>query len=264
VAVGPDELAALCRQDMEHRQVQVGRLPSVAYFDGQAVLLETAIRNISSRPVDVGVRVTGGLREPTAAQNRRLKQGEEFVVVISGAPAGECVTLDISGPFGKTTSTASLLRVNAQELAGSIPEISRLSSEIFFEAETLNHLSGEAKADADASGKTVWASPADGKGPSHIVFGPYRSLDKGRYLAIFRVKRTGEGSGAAAVLDTCAGGAVRTTSLRKVSADELPVGEFKAFPLEFDHPGGAVETRVQWMGNAPMAVDYIALWRIRP
>lgn len=262
VAVGPDELAALCRQDMEHRQVQVGKLPNVAYFDGQIVRLATSIRNISSRPADVRARVTGGLREATADQTRSLKPGEEFAVTISGIPAEESLRFDVSGSFGTRSDSASLLRVQTEELAGLIPEKSRLSSVIIYEAEALNHLSGKAQTDADASGKTVWASSADGKGPSYIVYGPYRSLDKGRYLAIFRLKRTGEGSGVATILDTSAGGGVKITSSRKVGVDELPVGAFRAFPLEFDHPGGAVETRVQWMGNAPVAVDYVALWEI--
>jgi hypothetical protein len=33
-------------------------------------------------------------------------------------------------------------------------------------------------------------------------------------------------------------------------------------PLLHAHPGGSVETRLQWPGSASLAVDAIALWKI--
>jgi len=96
----------------------------------------------------------------------------------------------------------------------------------------------------------------------YIVFGPYSPLEKGRYIALFRLKRIGEGEGTAATIDTCVGGGRPVTSSRDVLANELPIGEFRRFALSFEHPGGAFETRVFWQGKVPLAVDCIDIWQI--
>jgi hypothetical protein len=94
-------------------------------------------------------------------------------------------------------------------------------------------------------------------------------LEAGQYLALFRLKRLDEGAGQAAVLDTCVGGGGpanfgfgRATGRLAVNNADLPLNAWRWFPIVFKHPGGSVETRVQWSGNASLAVDGIALWKI--
>ncbi len=63
------------------------------------------------------------------------------------------------------------------------------------------------------------------------------------------------------------GGAVNfgfghSTGRLKVNPEDLPLNQWRCFPIVFKHPGGSVETRVQWPGNASLAVDAIALWKI--
>jgi len=71
-----------------------------------------------------------------------------------------------------------------------------------------------------------------------------------------------EGEGIVAVVDSCVGGGSPITAEKQVSASQLPVGQFRLIPLEFVHPGGSVETRVFWTGQADLAVDFVALFKV--
>ena len=263
VAVGPDQLAALCRQDMEGKQIQIQALSSAAYFEGQTVRLTGSIRNTSARPMDVRATVAGGLAQAVLSPERKsLKPGAEFAFALSGVPDGERVRLNVSGPFGVRESVARLCRVRSDELAGAVPEKARLSCVGLYEAEALNHQAGKAERDSAASGGAVWLARKEETGSGCIVFGPYASLPEGRYLALYRLKRTGEGAGRVALLDTCVGGGSPQTGTREVGAADLPLNAWRWFPLVFRHPGGTFETRVQWGGGASLAVDAIAVWKI--
>jgi hypothetical protein len=131
------------------------------------------------------------------------------------------------------------------------------------EAEDLLHPIGEMHEDPFASGGKVWAvKSGDTISSSNMVYGPYMPLDKGSYIALFRLKRLGEGGGTVASLDTCVGGGKPVTSSRDVQSDELPIGEFRYFALSFEHPGGPIETRVFWQGKIPIAVDCIEIFKV--
>ncbi|MEM3146824.1 MAG: hypothetical protein QXY94_04685, partial [Archaeoglobaceae archaeon] len=64
------------------------------------------------------------------------------------------------------------------------------------------------------------------------------------------------------VVDTCIGGGTPITAERKVLSEQLPAGQFRFVPLTFNHPGGAVETRVFWTGQADLAVDCIVVLKV--
>jgi hypothetical protein len=130
------------------------------------------------------------------------------------------------------------------------------------EAEDLAHRSGKQAADPQASAGSIWLAVKGEAEPTHIIFGPYAPLEAGRYLALFRVKRAGEGTDVLARLDTCVAGGTPQTGMRELRAEELPLNQFRWVPIVFDHPGGNYETRVQWSGAASFAVDSIALWKI--
>ena len=126
----------------------------------------------------------------------------------------------------------------------------------YWRARCLKHLSGSA-------GKNgAWVARRGKTAPGFIVFGPYASLAKGRYVALFRLKRLGKGTGPVATLDTCVGGGTPQTSQRAVSTAALPLDKLRWFPLVFTHPGGAVETRVDWSGQASLAVGAVAVFRV--
>lgn len=265
VAVGPDQLAALYRQEMERRQVQIRTLSGLACFEGQNARLTADIRNTSAQTVDVSVTVAAGLGQPVVEPSRkRLKPGKEFAVAFSGVPTGESVRLNVSGPFGVRELVSNLCRVRSGELAGLVPDKARLSCVSMYEAEFLNHQSGKAEEDMDASGARVWVARKAETAPGCVVYGPYASLEKGSYLALFRLKRTGEGTGRVALLETCVGGGSPRTGKFDVGVAELPINAWRWFPIVFQHPGGTFETRIQWPGSASLAADAIAVWKIAP
>ncbi len=263
VAVGPDQLAALSRQDMERKQVQIQTQPGSVCFEGQRASLTATIQNTSARAIDVSVTVAGGLDQPVVEPGRkRLKPGKEFSAEISGVPNGESVRLNVAGPFGVRERVSSVCRVRSDELAGPVPEKSGLSCASLYEAEFLSHQSGQAEKDAGASGATVWVARKAEAAPGCIVYGPYAPMEKGKYLALFRLKRTGECTGQVALLDTCVGGGNPQTGKLEVGAADLPLNAWRWFPIVFQHPGGPLETRVQWSGSASLAVDAIGVWKI--
>ena len=263
VAVGPDQLAALYGQEMERRQIQIQTQPNVACLEGQGVRLTAGIRNISARTMDVSVTVAGGLTQPLVEPRRkRLKPGEEVAAEVSGVPTGEGIRLSVSGPFGVRERVSNLCRVRSGEVAGLMPETSRLSGARLFEAEFLSHQAGQAEKDPEASGAMVWTARKAETAPGYVAYGPYASFEQGRYLALFRLKRTGEGAGRVALLDTCVHGGNPQTGTLDVGAADLPLNAWRWFPLVFQHPGGALETRVLWSGSASLAVDAVTVWKI--
>jgi hypothetical protein len=125
----------------------------------------------------------------------------------------------------------------------------------------LSHRSGFAVADASGAGGRAWAARAGESAAGHIVFGPYKPFPAGRYLALFRVKRTGEGAGALAALDVHAEGAKGSAASHTVDVRDAPLNAWRAYPLAFAHEGGLLETRVFWPGKASLAVGEILVWK---
>ena len=150
----------------------------------------------------------------------------------------------------------------AGDLASPLPRLGNLRPAAYLEAENLAHRFGQAEADPDSSGGQVWAARRGQTEAGHIVFGPYAYLDEGGYLALFRLRRTGQGSGLLATLDTCVAGGNPQTGLVEVRVEDLPEGQWRWVPIRFDHPGGNYEVRVLWSAAASLAVDAIALWRV--
>ena len=263
IAVRPDHLSQLFREDMKQRQVMARLASSVASIEGQPLTLRGAVRNVSDQPLQVALRVTEGLEGGVVTPGQvKLGPGEEATVGLTGRPAGDRMVLEMAGTFGVRRAEVALRRIPASELAAPLPTGVTLVPLSYTEAEDLAHRSGVKEPDPEASGGSIWVARKGEAEPLHIVFGPYAPLDTGRYLALFRLKRIGEGAGALAVLDTCVAGGTPQTGMREVRAEELPLDQWRWEPVEFQHPGGNYETRVIWSGAASMAVDAIALWRI--
>ncbi len=270
VCVRPDHLAQLWREDMRRQKVVVRFLPTAACIEGVPLKLSGSARNMTDTPLDLDVRLTGGMEGGKISPARvRLKPTEEAPIVVTGRPVGDKVTFEVAGSFGKRQGTVTLRRVAAAEVLGSLPRAANLVPVAYLEAEGLSHRSGDPEDDPDASGALAWVARKDKTKPDTIVFGPYSGLDAGRYLALFRVKRLSsqgelhEGTGVLAVLDTCVAGATNITGKRELRCEDLPLGEYRYVPIVFDHPGGGYETRVTWSGAASMAVDSIPVWRIQ-
>ncbi len=264
VPVRPDHLAELYRQAVE-REVLLVRAPErAASLAEQPVVIPLTIRNASREAQSVRVRVAEGLRDARlSAEAVELPVAGGAEVQITGVPDADAVTVSLEGSFGKREVRVPVLRIARAAIIGEIPPVERLEPVAVWEAEDLGHRSGEKVNDSSASGGTAWRAEPGKAESGYIVYGPYAGMSPGRYVALFRVKRLGEAQGDLLKVDTCVGGGNPITAERRVRAEELPVGEYRYVALMVDHPGGAIETRVEWFGRAGVMVDHIALWRVR-
>lgn len=267
VCVRPDHLAQLYAQEMERRQITL-RLPTAAAcIEGWPLELKVTgmVQNVSERAHEVKLRVAAGLEGAMAEpQQARLGPGEERKLSVTGRPVGDRLTIEAAGEFGTRQAQVELHRIPVAEVLAGLPPAGHLVPVAYLEAEVLAHVSGSLEKDQDASGGQIWLARAGQDRPAHIVYGPYQSLPAGQYLALFRLKRLGEAAGVVALLDTCVGGGSPQTGQRQVTAEELPEGQWRWAPVIFDHPGGQYETRVQWSGQAQLAVDAVAVWLLEP
>lgn len=264
VAVRPDHLAELWREDMRRRQVCVRLLPTAAGVEGMPLALQATLRNMTDAPLAAHVAVEGGLRDSAVAPaDPTLQPARDERVLITGAPEGNRVSLIVTGGFGTQRAEVALRTIWRREVLGSLPDVRALIPAAYLEAEQMPHIGGSLAKGEAASDGAVWSATPDRDKPSHVVYGPYAMLEAGHYLALFRVERVGKGTGVLATLDTAvAGTSGPQTGVRQVRCEELPEGEWRWIPIVFDHPGGQYEARVLWSGAAGIAVDAIALWRL--
>jgi hypothetical protein len=263
VAVRPDHMAMLYRQEIAGRKVLI-RTPGVlSGVEDMPIVFTACVNNTSDGPQEMTVRIVAGMdRAVVTPAQGKVGTGEALNVTISGVPTADQVVLACAGGFGERQSAITCRRIIRQEIVGPLPSDAMLQFVRHIEAEQLAHRSGKEEKDERASAQAVWAARAGETEAGHIVFGPYTPTKAGRYLAVFRMKRIGEGLGVAATLDTSVAAPVRETASREVRAEELPLGEYRSFALQFDHPGGPLETRVFWPGKVSVAVDCITIWEV--
>ena len=263
VVVRPDHLAQLAQQDLAAQQVLVRFPQTAAVLEGHPTAFTGTVRNTSPAAMELTLRVVQGLAQVQVTPSPlRLEPAQEATVRIEGVPSGERIRLELTGPFGVREHPIAVRPVPAEELVSPLPAGGVLTPVRFDEAESLAHRCGERQEDAAASDGAVWAAERNGTEPGYLVYGPYAPLAAGKYLALFRLQRTGEGSGLLALLDGCVAGGQPQTGLREVRCEELPLREFRSVPVLLDHPGGHFETRVLWTGSASLAVDSVALWKL--
>src|SRR5579884_568056 len=263
VLVRPDHLAALYRQELARRKILVRVPATIVGIEGQPVAFEATVQNVSARSLEARAGIAVGLANAQVRPERvRLAPGQAVKIQVAGLPTGDRIRIAVEGAGRKSRSLLALRRIAEGELAGPLPHDASLRFVRRFAAVELAHRSG--REETDTGGQRVWTAQRGETESGFLVYGPYAPLPPGRYLALFRLKRIGEGGGTVATLDTCTSGGTRIISERRLRAEELPPEQYRAVPLLFDHPGGEIETRVQWTGNASLAVESITLWRLLP
>jgi hypothetical protein len=237
------------------------RLPvSSAVVEGYSLNTRCAIENVTPQSMPAAFAVTGLEDASLTPAHAMLETGQELEVVVSGKAIAGKVTVEARGPFGLRQSVMDVSRVPALEILGALPENVTLQFVSDLGSETLAHSTGQQVVNTD--GSITWEANKEIAKPGFLVYGPYAGLDAGRYLALIRIKRTGEGTGDVAQVETCAAGASVVFASRMLAASELPLGECKSVALLFDHPGGAYESRVLWTGSASLAFDRVMLWKV--
>jgi len=262
VAVRPEHLAALAHQYLDREQVQV-RMPAglVAIAD-RPLTVEARVQNVSRAPLTVTASAEGLTEARVAPDSAAIAPAATAAVTLTGRPAGKSVTLVLHGPFGERRREAPLDVLSTDEIVGALPPAEGMSLERRFEAAGMAHRGGEMARLPGSLAVDSWTARPGVTDEGHIVFGPYAPLAPGKYLALFRLQRTGEGNGTVVHIDAHVGGANDDLGSKDVLAADLPQGRWRCVPLTFDHPGGTIETRVYWPGKIPVAVDSIVLWRL--
>lgn len=262
VPVGAEQLADLYRQDMKRRVVQVQAPGSIALIEGRPLRLDASVRNLVSGPVTVNVsaRREGG-RLSVSATRLRLAGAQEQPITVTGPASDAPVTIEVTGPFGTRSAVATPTFTRLSEILGAVPAPGARCVATF-EAEGMPYMTGDTVAVAGASGGKVRKAERPKHKPGHLVYGPYRSFPAGRYIALFRLQRTGEGTGPLVSLDAAVAGGVKVAAERTLQASALPIGQWRSVALPFTHAGGTLETRAVWYGAAGMLIDRIELYSI--
>lgn len=265
VAVGPDHLASLATQALAQQKVVIRCVPGVAAIEGQPIHFQVEAYNATRSPLPFQTVATEGLDGVTAApETGEIPAFQSVKIAFHGKPAGSSLRFALKGPWGERAKAVALQTIPAGELAGALPVGGPWRFTERFEAAGLSHRSGSEQLDVAVPGGRVWVAKAGETEAGHIVFGPYKPLPAGRYVALFRIKRLGEGSGGLARIDIHSEGAKDDAAALSISIKDAPLNAWRAYPLEFKHPGGPVETRVFWPGKASLAAGDILIWEIVP
>lgn len=167
-------------------------------------------------------------------------------------------------PGGKQLKYQPLPKTVLAELttSGGVPKGNYAKVSVY-EAERLSHQCGEEEADAEAGNGRTWVARRTRDKSSHIVYGPYEEYPPGKYLAVYRMKLLETTDKDIATVDASIGGQLYLGS-RKLTGDDLQEGKFVSIPLSFDvteSQNGRLEFRVNWHGNASLALDAITLFQ---
>ena len=264
VAVRPEQLAALYKEELSRQPLLATIRPELPVLGGRPTSVTLLVSNVAGAPQHIDASILAGFKNGNIQPAQlSLNPGDQSSIEVAGIPDGPALRIELKSTAGTQEVETELREIPANELASPVAGDSELRFAGHFEADAMGHLSGKLVQDADASAHQAWSADSDTAKPGHIVFGPYAPLDPGEYVALFRIKRTGAGAGILAILDTSADGGTNVTRQKEVTDSDLPVGAYRSFPLTFHHPGGPLETRVNWTGLAPLRVDCIDVWKVR-
>lgn len=260
VFVSPDQMGATYKQWAEDQQIMARVPSSVSTIEGRPLTVRFTVQNVTSKPMSIRIVSPGGISDGKFAwSGKSLQPGDEELVTLTGRASGDEARIDVTGAFGTRHHAVEVRSIPAHEVIGDVPTVAGLDFVKEYRASYLPHNAGRASKEAGC-----WEAVKGVDKPGHMAFGPYSSLDPGKYLVLFRMKRTGEGDGPLCTLDTCVAGAPTSTAMRVLNVNELPVGEYRSVAMVFDHPGGSYESRIAWHGNASLAADRIMLWKVSP
>jgi hypothetical protein len=264
VAVRPEHLGALYRQEMQRQQVIVEYPEHIEGIAGRPLTVSVGVRNATSKPMSVRTTFSGAMSSLTTARSLSIKPGVPSPFSLTAVPRAGTLTMSLRGPFGERTKTATVRLIPPAEVMGSLPD-GALRFAGHYEAEEMGHRSGSRVKDAGAGNGVAWKTPSTRGGEEaagYVVYGPYVALKPGKYLALFRMKR-GPGTGPLATLDIASNGANDTLSKRSVSASQMPEGEYRSVAVPFTYKGGALETRVNWAGETPLWIDSVTVYGVK-
>ncbi|MBC7329343.1 hypothetical protein H5T88_03190 [bacterium] len=264
VVVRPDHLGQLYKKYAEMEKLFI-RVPSILVgIQGQPMVFAFSIQNVCDERLNGIIKVEGFKNIKISIAKFNLLPSQSADIMVYGVPIRTEGKIIFGTKTFKKIVKINLKLTESKEIVNPL----ELQPDIIMkfikhlEAEDLLHPAGKMQEDPLASGGKVWEVRSGDTVNTHIVYGPYMPLEKGLYIALFRLKRLSEGEGRVVSIDTCVGGGKPVTSSQDIWSNELPIGEFKCFALCFEHPGGPIETRVFWEGKIPIAIDCIDIFQV--
>lgn len=263
VCVRPDHLTALYGQHLAGRKLLLRMPTSLAAIEGRRLRIEARIQNVTQNATRASISVVSGLDRPRITpETLDLPSGEPRRITVEGDATGAPAAVRIESGLATEERTLPLHIVPSAEVLPGLPEAGALTAIGVLEAEGLAHRIGERVDAPAASGGASWLARKGMATAGYLVFGPYAPLEAGRYVALFAVRRTSEGSGELLLLDAGPAGGQAKMVTRAVDCGELPLEQTRYVPIVFDHTGDAYETRAHWSGAASLEVDAVLLWRL--
>jgi hypothetical protein len=257
--VRPDQLAELYHSAMGVQKISVNAPQDIYVVGKDPVTFQISMQNISGKAYTPLLKVQSGLRNAHIPVSRTLAANAERKLTITGIPEKEKLHLTISADGKTIPYLISVQSIPKEEILPGLPH-ARLQFVAKYSMIALSHLVGNSR--LSKQGDVLWHAEAGKDAAGTLCFGPYSDLPPGRYVALYRVRRTSEGDGKFITVDTCVGGGKIIDASKDILGADVPEGEFRYIPLVFKHPGGQIETRITWPGDISLDVESVSLWKI--
>ncbi len=237
---------------------------SVASLHAGRFRTTAVIQNISIRPLQVDVSVAGVLHGTVEPARSLLRPDEELTVVVSGESQGKPLSVTARTRRDYRTADARIVAIPPEELLGDrLPASDLMTLHADLDIDRQSHLTGS-RGETEES-MPVWQVTSDADPAGYLTFGPYGVLPSGRYVAVFRMRRIGDGLGDVVVVDVSSAGRPIGGAQRTVTVDELPLNRWRSVVMAFTNPDAlaSYEARVNWVGSASLQYDRTLIYRVR-
>ena len=268
VPVRPDQLGELYRQYLDKQKVTVIMPGQIAALPGRPITLHYTVQNTRSVPVKVRVAVLGLTHASSSLHTVMLQPGIPVSGVATGLASTKTLQLDITGSNLQRAVKLPVVTIAPDSILGGISALPT-GNLMFIQryiAVDMGHRTGAVVQDPDATGGEAWATVPLAKGAAasdgFVLYGPYAGLKPGNYVAMFRIERTGIGTGVLANLDVSTNGGATELVQYALHSSQMPKGKYMYVPLSFKTDGSAIETRVLWTGGAPLRIDSVDIWHV--
>jgi len=229
---------------------------NIGAINSNKLSFQVSIRNISNENISINISTEGIKNEKISDSNIIISKGKSKTITISGNYDKDVITVIYSGNFGIEKSQ---INVNYINLTDKIDENYNFYKKL--EAESLKGNIGQVANDSDASGQKI-RKITDGENKSDaLLFGPYGKIDKGDYIAVFKLKRIDNNGELDAYANIWNHMKPIDTTSTKLTNEILPLNEFVYLPIKFSAIRGDYQTCIIWNKGPAIAVDCVYLFK---
>lgn len=256
VILSAEDLAYVAKEYLEEEKITVSYPKVIGNIKSEPVSLEITLQNLMKQTNTVNIEPISGLDfNKTSVQ---LQYGKPYTLKLNGIPTSDTINIKYSGSFGERNINISVASLSREQLPDELKS-AQFSHVKQFEAENMKGTTGSIIDDSKAIGKQARAIGENDK-LGHIVYGPYYNLDKGNYIAVFRIRKLDDNKKMKVILDIAPAGASAIKELDLTSS--MLTKEYTNIIIPFTFQNANVETRVLWENGAKIAVDSIGIYKI--